>query len=113
MNLRLQEMLGLYLSSVIEDLLQSPWTECERGYTKFIGSVGVIAAVPGRPHEWYPMIRKEFKKRWYCCEHGIDWWFQPRREIRNGLVHYGAHVTITKETKQVLDKQNFLDFLSA
>jgi len=98
-------MLTCYLSSVIDCLLQSPCKKCDRGYTKFIGSIGTIAAVPGRPHEWYPMIKRELKSKWYCCEHGIDWWFKPTRGISNGLVHYGAEVTITEETKKVLDEK--------
>lgn len=93
-------MLNCNIQSVADVLLSSPWNKCARGYTKFIGSVGTIAVVPGRPHEWYDLIKNEFKKRWYCCECGIDWWFQPIREKCGKNVHYGVNITITDETKQ-------------
>jgi len=104
------------LTSVVDCLLQSRWGVCRRGYVKFIGSVGVIAAVPGRPHEWYPMIKQEFKRVWFCCEHGVDWWFRPKRGVRNGLVHYGAEITITAELAEQLGVRvpvagGLLDFL--
>ena len=95
-------MLTNRLSSVVDCLLRSRWGVCRRGYVKFIGSVGVIAAVPGRPHEWYSMIRQEFKRVWFCCEHGVDWWFRPKRGMRNGLVHYGVEITITAELAEQL-----------
>jgi hypothetical protein len=103
-------MLSNRLSSVVDCLLDKRWRVCNRGYIKFIGSVGVIAAVPGRPHEWYPMIEQEFKRVWFCCEHGVDWWFLPQREMRNGLVHYGAEVSITTELANRLGV-GLLDFL--
>ena len=79
----------------------------------FLGP-GVIAAVPGRPHEWYPMIKQEFKRVWFCCEHGVDWWFRPKRGMRNGLVHYGVEITITAELAEQLGVPvtgGLLDFL--
>ena len=48
------------------------------------------------------MIEGEFKRVWFCSEHGVDWWFQPKRGVRNGLVHYGAEITITAELAEQL-----------
>ena len=95
-------MLTNSISSVIDCLLHGHWKQCEHGYITFIGSIGTIATVPGRPHEWYQPINLELKKHWFCCEHGIDWWFNPVRCICRGLVHYGAEVKVTRETMRTL-----------
>ena len=95
-------MLSNDINSVRKCLLHQPWrTDAHGGgsYVKFIGSIGVIACVPGRPHKWYQMIRNTLKQYDYCCEHNIDWWFKPLRGISNrtGLVYYGCEVRITQE----------------
>tara|TARA_B110000261_G_scaffold85243_1_gene97696 strand:+ start:1782 stop:2210 length:429 start_codon:yes stop_codon:yes gene_type:complete len=100
-------MLTNHLSSVIVCLLEGRWDAHGDKYNKFIGHMGTIAVVPGQPHNWYPLIKKELKSVWYCCEHGVDWWFSPKRGIsrRTGMVYCGVDITITSETMQMLHRR--------
>lgn len=103
---RMVETMLTDLRSVTRCLLESKWDVHNDKYKKFIGDMGTIAVVPGRPHEWYPLIKKEIKRVWYCSEHGIDWWFKPIRGIskRTGLVYNGVEITITKELFDILNR---------
>lgn len=100
-------MLTNQLSSVVTCLMESRWEARGDKYNKFIGHMGTVAVVPGQPHKWYPLIKKELKSAWYCCEHGVDWWFSPKRGIskRSGKVYCGVDVTITAEMMQVLHRR--------
>ena len=118
-------MLSNQLNSVTRCLLTSKWKPFKDKYKKFIGDVGSVAVVPGRPPEWYPLIKKVMKKSWYCCEHGVDWWFVPVRGIsrRSGNVFCGVEVIVTYETMACLqrmapqriksDLDNLFNFLSS
>jgi len=45
----------------------------------FLGP-GVIAAVPGRPHEWYPMIKQEFNECGFVASTGLIGGFDRSEE---------------------------------
>ena len=100
-------MLTNSIDSVIDCLLKSPWHSDERGFVKFIGGKGKCVAVPGRPHQWLPMVEQTFKTVLYCCERGIDFWFKPIRGIskKSGLIHYGAEIVITYELMTALHQK--------
>jgi|TARA_B110001452_G_scaffold267639_1_gene278746 hypothetical protein len=99
-------MLSNHIKSVTHCLLNSKWDHHNQKYKKFIGDMGKIAVVPGRPHEWYPLIKKVMKSTWYCSEHGIDWWFQPIRGIskRSGHVFCGVEVIVTQEMMDMIQR---------
>ena len=102
---RMSETMLTDLRSVARCLLQSKWEVHNDKYKKFIGDMGTISVVPGRPQEWYPLIKKEMKRVWFCSEHGVDWWFKPTRGIskRTGMVYHGVEVTVTREMFNCLD----------
>jgi hypothetical protein len=55
--------------------------------------------------EIYTLIRREFKKIWYCSEHTIDWWFKKINTFFKGKIQYNVEITISIDLINVIHRR--------